>query len=72
MHRFRKAKRLKPKVKLKKCRITIQGKVFVCSEDHLFLVMRPNGDESYCEWVTTRELLLTDLIVKTALPPEQA
>jgi len=64
-HRYRKAIKRKPKIKRKKCRITIQGKKYVCSEDHLFLVMRPNGDKSFCEWIPVKELKSSDLLVKT-------
>lgn len=66
MHRYRSAIRRKPKVKLRKCRITIQGRSFVCSEDHLFLVLRVGeNDEQWTEWVPCREIQITDLLVKT-------
>jgi DNA gyrase subunit B len=68
MHRYRPALERKPKVKRKKCRIYIQDKVFVCSKDHLWGVMRANDD--VCEWVPAKELKVTDLIVKTMLPAD--
>jgi len=69
MHRYRPALERKPKVKRKKCRITIQGKTFVCSEDHLWGVLRANSE--VCEWVPARELTTTDLLVKTVLPGDE-
>jgi DNA gyrase subunit B len=62
-HRYRKAKVRKPKIKKQKCKITIQGKTFICSQDHLWLVMRCNSDVS--EWVPAKDLRTDDLIVKT-------
>ncbi len=67
MHRYRPAILRKPKVKKRKCRIVIQGREFVCSEDHLFLVLRVDGDKNWAEWCPAKELKTTDLIVKTAL-----
>jgi DNA gyrase/topoisomerase IV subunit B len=62
-HRFKPATVRKPKVKKKKCRITVQGKAFVCSEDHLWLVMR--CDSEIAEWVPAKDLKPDDLVVKT-------
>ena len=71
MHRWRSAIRRKPIVKKKKCRITIQGREFVCSEDHLWLILRIDEEgEPYAEWVPVKELKTTDLIIKTALVPD--
>ena len=66
MHRYRPAMERKPKVKRKKCRIIIQGKTFICSQDHLWGVLRANDE--VCEWVPAKELKTTDLIIKTVLP----
>lgn len=65
MHRYRPAIKRKPKVKRKKCRITIQGITFICSEDHLWGVLRAN--DNTCEWVPAKDLKLTDLIIKMIL-----
>lgn len=62
-HRYKKAIKRKPKIKKKKCKITIQGKTFICSEDHLWLVMRCNDDVA--EWIKAKDLKEDDLIVKT-------
>ena len=71
MHRWRSAIRRKSIVKKKKCRITIQGREFVCSEDHLWLILRIDEDgEPYAEWVPAKEINTSDLIVKTALVPD--
>lgn len=69
MHRYRPALERKPKIKRRKCRITIQGITFVCSQDHLWGVMRANDNE--CEWVPAKDLKITDLIVKTVLPGDE-
>ncbi|MDO8640899.1 MAG: ATP-binding protein [Nitrosarchaeum sp.] len=69
MHRYRPAMERKPIIKRKKCRIVIQGKIFVCSQDHLWGVLRANDNE--CEWVQAKDLKITDLIVKTVLPGEE-
>jgi DNA gyrase subunit B len=69
MHRYRPAMERKPKIKRKKCRITIQGKTFVCSQDHLWGVLRANSN--VCEWVPARELKTTDLLIKTVLPGDE-
>lgn len=69
MHRYRPALERKPKIKRKKCRITIQGKTFVCSQDHLWGVLRANDNE--CEWVMAKDLKTTDLIIKTILPGDK-
>lgn len=66
MHRYRPAKVLLPKVKKKKCRISIQGKEFVCSEDHLFLVFYPQDNST--QWIEAKYLTRDHLIVKTAIP----
>ena len=62
-HRYKPATVRKPKVKKKKCKITIQGRTFICSEDHLWLVMR--CDSEIAEWVPARDLKEDDLVVKT-------
>lgn len=62
-HRFKPATVRKPKIKKKKCRITVQGKTFICSEDHLWLVMR--CDSEITEWVPAKDLKPDDLIVRT-------
>jgi len=62
-HRYRKATKLKPKLKKKKCKIMVQGKTFICSEDHLWLVMRCDSEEA--EWIQAKDLTTEDLIVKT-------
>jgi len=65
MHRYRPAIKRKPKIKRKKCRITIQGITFICSEDHLWGVLRAN--DNVCEWVPAKDLKLTDLIIRMVL-----
>ena len=65
MHRYKPAIKRKPKVKRKKCRITIQGITFICSEDHLWGVLRAN--DNICEWVPAKELKLTDLVIRMVL-----
>jgi len=69
MHRYRPAIKRKPKIKRKKCKITIQGITFICSEDHLWGVLRAN--DKVCEWVQAKELKLTDLIIKMILVDDQ-
>jgi len=69
MHRYKPAIERKSKVKRKKCRITVQGKVFVCSQDHLWGVLRANSN--ICEWVCASELKTTDLLVKTVMPGDE-
>jgi len=72
MHRYRPARVRKPKIKRKKVRITLQGRTFVCSRDHLFLVLRisEKDKKEWTEWCRAKDLKKTDLVVKTALVNE--